>query len=448
MATLDPRQQAALRDVRLSFPGFQDSDVTDILGVLAKHDYDVEAEGVLAEMHDLFINKEHRAFSQNLATLCSQFPELAEGIVAAELRGSIDNDLQAVARRLTDKRERLLHAQADDPQAQAPGGAAIARTQSAIVPQVNIKVEVYTKHNTKTMDIPDIAVVKTQPLEGFVPNSYDHICVFRPETSDHAVGDYLTYVWCSKPSAQHGGCIFPASLALYGDVEFRYIHYNGQAYVCVGKSDLFHIGPQCRLLPEVTADKQVNVRWYQTSGESLAPDAWIGLFAQGAYDTAPLAKASLDRSPEQAQFEGLKIPSGKHGVCKPFAAPEEAGTYELRLFSGGSRPVASSRPWDVDGPGSLTLAVSGTTLTATWAVPSFNPSGSDWVGIYRVDETPAMMYIYRRSPLRRFWYVAENEAQKEATLVHNGQYEARLVRADGITTKRSKVVTITEGQEG
>jgi len=305
----------------------------------------------------------------------------------------------------------------------------------------------------KTMDIGDTAVIKVVGQLPRLASTYDHIGVFRPETPLHDVKGYLTYEYCSKFSAQHGGVAFPANVELYGHVEFRYIHWDStrRQYVAIGRSPTLHIGPVVDLKVEETPGC-IRPLWVVRSARSLAPDAWIGLFEVGAMDHKCLAKQNVQPGTSDLVVQGETFAAGTHGSTpEPFVTPTDAGAYEFRLFSGGSRPVATSEEgFDVDGPGSLTCSVDGTKVTIDFDLTDlpFNVTGSDWIGLFRCDETPAAYLFYRRSALRRHFYVTKKKGTHEEQLVHNGVYEARFIRADGVTVKRSSCVTIDQGMEG
>ena len=133
------------------------------------------------------------------------------------------------------------------------------------------------------------------------------------------------------------------------------------------------------------------------------PQDWVGLWAQGADNSAYLSW--VYDSSCTSQYVGAAKASGS---CQyPLPANLTAGTYELRLFANGTWTrlavsntftVTASTPNPTTLSASPTSATAGGTVTATFSNVA-NPMPQDWIGLWAqgADNSAYLSWVYDNS---------------------------------------------------
>jgi len=105
-----------------------------------------------------------------------------------------------------------------------------------------------------------------------------------------------------------------------------------------------------------------------------------------------------------------------------FPRPTVSATYELRLFIQGYVPTSKSS-LILNGEDRINLSLQDTTITVETNLRTIDPTTEKvWIGIYHTSEERPRYY-------RRYKYLSsQNEILTFKRLIHDGEYEARLLQ--------------------
>jgi len=284
------------------------------------------------------------------------------------------------------------------------------------------------------------------------PTPTDWIALYSRGTVDVTYLDWM-YVSCSKtPSTSRvdGSCgfVLPAGLAP-GTYELRLFANN--SFARLGTSGAITVGAAGASLgvsPTSTAPGgSVTATWSGIANPTAAD--WIGLFAQGAADSAYLdwVYVSCSKTPSTARAAGSCAV-----VLLTNLAP---GMYELRLFAnGGSTRLATSNALTVSAAGpslgaSPMSAAPGGTVTASWSGIA-NPTAGDWIGLFAqgTADTAFIDWLYVScSKTANIPRASGSCAVVVPTNLASGTYELRLF-ANNSFTRLATSSAITVGAAG
>ncbi len=216
------------------------------------------------------------------------------------------------------------------------------------------------------------------------PTATDWIGLYAQSAADAAYLDWV-YVSCTKaPSTArgNGSCaiVLPSNLTA-GAYELRLFSNGGFTRLAGIALSVGAAGPSLSVSPTSSPPGGTVTA---TCSRIVSPTAgdWIGLYAQGAADTAFVDWMYVSCS----KTAGASRASGSCALVLP-TNPAQA-TYELRLFANNAfTRLATSAAAITVGSAGPTVAVSPTStapggpVTATWS-GIVNPAAGDWIGLF------------------------------------------------------------------
>lgn len=216
------------------------------------------------------------------------------------------------------------------------------------------------------------------------PTSTDWIGLYVAGAADSA---FVSFVYTGGSAAGSAPLTVPANTAP-GSYELRLFAANG--YTRLATSNGFSIQTPSGAISESPATVYSGQALTATWSAISAPTAtdWVGLYAQGAADSAFVAYIYTDGNA-----------SGSASLTVP--ANTAPGSYELRLFSAnGYQRLGTSAGFSIQTPtgaisASPTSVYLGQSVTAAWSAISL-PTATDWVGLYvqGSDDTAFVALIY------------------------------------------------------
>jgi|GEM_PF-2192578 len=250
------------------------------------------------------------------------------------------------------------------------------------------------------------------------------IGMYKPGAADTS---YMTYQYIDTKTS--GTLTFTAP-SEPGTYEFRMFKDNG--YVKIATSSQLKVGDTTTYNASLTISSiysgGVSVSY---SGGSGLSGSWVGMFKEGAADSAYLAYQYINTS--------------KNGTLD-FATPTEPGTYEFRIFkdSGFVRLATSSKFTVSETNYSPYMTISSTNVTpgSNISVSYYGGSGlsGSWVGLFKAGAADSAYLAYQ--------YI---NTSKSGTLnftapIESGTYEFRIFKDNGfVRLATSSQFTVAQG---
>jgi hypothetical protein len=176
----------------------------------------------------------------------------------------------------------------------------------------------------------------------------------------------------------------------------------------------------------VEPGQEIRASWRDV--EAAAADDWIGLFAEDG--------------PDEADSEPVPTPGGSSGSVPLEIPPNVApGRYELRMFGGGWKRLATSPSFEVLPSTASVQPVggpfrAGATITVAWS-GVLSPKPDDWIGVFPIGDDA----WERRAPAAVRWpgvasagtggAAAGTVRVKVPANVRPGRYQLRLFTKGG-----------------